>query len=97
MVSLKILVEKEHNTYLLRDMKNFRIYSLKFQFIGINKPEAGDVIVLDSKLVNKLSEYFAQPYVFKLYDEKDGKVTDERDLIGLYSNNKKLILRRIYG
>jgi len=97
MVSLKILSLKENNKYLLRDMKNYRMYSLMFEFHNLKAPSVGDVIVLDDKLLNRLSEYYAQPYAFEVYDEKDGKVNDERDLAGLYTQNKKIILRRIYG
>ena len=97
MVSLKFVGFRPNNKYLVRDIKTNKVYSLVFEFYGIDKPKRKDIIVLDDELLNRNSEYFTQPFAFKLYDEKQGNVTDNKELAGLYSNNKKFILRRIYG
>lgn len=97
MVSLKFVGFRPNNSYILKDIKTNKNYSLKFEFYGVDRPKLGDIIVLNEVLLDRNSEYFAQPFAFASFNEKEEKVTDNKDLAGFYSNGKKFILRRIYG
>ena len=71
-----------------------------FEFWGIDKPQAGDEISLDEKLLDTKSELFAQPYAFEVYIPDKGVSISEQDsaeYIVVSTHNKTHLMKRIYG
>ena len=70
-------------------------YSLSMEFFDENKPCIGDVIILHEELLNI-------PYLLCFGDLKSSygrKITshDDKDIIILIHDNKRIYLKRLYG
>ncbi len=97
MVKLQILEIKDFNEYVLYDSKNKTKTSLILEFYEMDKPNVKDFLFLHESLLNKNSENFAQPYAFKPIDNKNDNRFYEPDYAGLHTDEKDIILERIYG
>ena len=94
-LSLKIMQINKFNEYILQDVKTKKTHRLILEFYGIN-PKVGDMILLNEKLLDPKSDLYVQSYAFEELDGKENNL-DEMDLAGLITNNKKHILKRMYG
>ena len=94
-VSLKIKQINKFNEYILQDVKTKKKHRLILEFYGIN-PNVGDLIMINEKLLDPKSELYIQSYAFEKLDEIENNL-DETDLAGLMSNDKKYVLKRMYG
>ncbi len=97
-------------TYQLADFKNY-IYSLvdvenknyifNFEFYDIEQlPTSGDYIYISNELLNPNSKEYSDFYSFGDVNSSYGrKITsdNDRDIIVLEINNKKIYLKRFYG
>ena len=93
---LKIVKENDYNEYVLKNNKDNKEYKLILEFYGIDKPKVGDVIIISDKLIEPNNEWYSQPYVFELSSKVDKNI-EKINLLGLISQGKKYILKRIYG
>lgn len=94
-VSLKIKRINKFNEYILQDVKTNKKHRLILEFYGIN-PKVGDLIMVNEKLLDPKSEHYIQSYAFEKLGEIESNL-DETDLAGLMSNDKKYVLKRMYG
>ncbi len=94
-LSLKIMQINKFNEYILQDVKTKKTHRLILEFYGIN-PKVGDMILLNEKLLDPKSDLYVQSYAFEELDGNENNL-DEMDLAGLITNNKKHILKRMYG
>lgn len=94
-LSLKIRQINKFNEYILQDVKTKKTHRLILEFYGIN-PKLGDIILLNEKLLDPKSDLYVQSYAFEKLNEIENNF-DETDLAGLMSNDKKYILKRMYG
>ena len=94
-LSLKIMQINKFNEYILQDVKTKKTHRLILEFYGIS-PKVGDMILLNEKLLDPKSDLYVQSYAFEELDGKENNL-DEMDLAGLITNNKKHILKRMYG
>lgn len=94
-VSLKIKRINKFNEYILQDVKTNKKHRLILEFYGIN-PKVGDLIMINEKLLDPKSEHYIQSYAFEKLGEIENNL-DETDLAGLMSNDKKYVLKRMYG
>lgn len=94
-VSLKIKRINKFNEYILQDVKTKKKHRLILEFYGIN-PKVGDLIMINEKLLDPKSEHYIQSYAFEKLGEIENNL-DETDLAGLMSNDKKYVLKRMYG
>ena len=70
-------------------------YSLSMEFFDVNMPCVGDAIILHEELLNI-------PYLLSFGDLKSTygrKITshDDKDIIILIHDNKRIYLKRLYG
>ena len=94
-MSLKIKRINKFNEYILQDVKTNKKHRLILEFYGIN-PKVGDLIMVNEKLLDPKSEHYIQSYAFEKLGEIESNL-DETDLAGLMSNDKKYVLKRMYG
>lgn len=94
--SLKIMQIKSHNEYVLQDTVIKEQYRLILEFHDMDKPQVGDVLLLNENLLNPKYEWYGQPYAFEKLDN-DKTDLKEIDLAGIFTKNKKYILKRVYG
>jgi len=88
----------QYNTYIL--MTKSGRSELILEFLGIDKPKSGDKLLIHESLLDKKSKLFTQPYAFESVDATNlSKIKKENDAeyIILHTNNKNVLLRRIYG
>ena len=97
MVKLRILRKKNDVFYVLLDEKTGKIYTLIFEFYGINAPKKNDYISFDMRLLKPNFAGFAQPYALKKADEDEILSTKEIDIFILETEDGKIALKRIYG
>ena len=93
------VINQEGNVYELFSEMTSKII-LRILFDGINKPNAGDKILIHSDLVDRNSEIFTQPYVFTLCDEvsiDEIKKTKNAEYVGVKTKNNYYCLKRMYG
>lgn len=96
MVKLKVLKVNEYNNFLLKDVQTEKVYSLFLEFYNVPNIKVDDTIFLNHNLLNSHFEGYAQPYAFELiFDSFDE--TDSLEHAIYCTNNKKYILKRIYG
>ncbi len=89
---------KEYNAYDFVQKSTGKKLSLQIEFYGINKPKEGDIIAISKDLLNPESEDYVQPYAFKVCDVNINKIKEAKEYLILSdSNNKKHILKRVYG
>lgn len=91
-VSLKIKRINKFNEYILQDVKTNKKHRLILEFYG----KVGDLIMVNEKLLDPKSEHYIQSYAFEKLGEIESNL-DETDLAGLMSNDKKYVLKRMYG
>ena len=101
MVLLKIISE-ENDLYKLKKNNNqlSPVYEFLFDFYGVEKPVVGTTILIHENLLNKKYEGYCKLYSFEHYMElnKDSDATVEgTEYLVLYNNNKKIVMKRIYG
>lgn len=97
MIELDI-VKYKNGVFSLYDKKNDRHYDLFLEFYGIDYPKTGDKISLPSELLNPAFEGFCQPYAFEVVQNKNEYDKQKKtEFATLLTNDKKYLLRRIYG
>lgn len=97
MIELEITKVENHKYYLFCKEYNEN-YALFFEFFGITIPKTGDKISLDEKLLDPYYEGYCQPYSFEVVERRSEYDTSKKiEFAILYSNDKKHLLRRIYG
>ena len=92
MKKLKV-IKVDEVKYSLQDKDN-NIYELYLEFHDIdNKIEVGDIIYLDEYLLNE-DMLLAFGNLNSIYGKE---IEDDKDIIVIESNNKRITLKRLYG
>ena len=95
MVELKIVKIGEFDEYTLKQGKQQHLLALGFY--DMPKPKVGDVLIFPEEWLDTSSPDHVHSLYFEPFDDsKEGRVKKE-DLVGLKSNRKSYILKRIYG
>lgn len=95
----EIVKIERFGNYVLKDLSTGEQKDLVMQFFEIN-PSVGDKILLHNKVFDKTIVSFSQPYAFAPTKEKIELKEDKIiniDTAILIANNKKIMLKRIYG
>ena len=95
----EIVKIKRFGNYILKDLNTKEEKSLIMQFFEV-EPKVGDKILLHDKVFDKTLPSFSQPYVFAPTKEKVELKEDKIiniDTAILIVNNKKIMLKRIFG
>lgn len=97
MINLEITKVENHKYFLFCKECDLMFTSL-FEFYGITSPKVGDTISLDEKLLDPYFEGYCQPYAFELvHNRNDFDENKKTEFAILCTNDKKYLLRRIYG
>lgn len=74
-------------------------YESIFEFIGLDKVNIRDKILIHEDLLDKGSKYYTQPYTFEIVniDPKEIKEKNNTEYIVIQIKNKNYSLKRIYG
>ncbi len=89
MIKLMIKNKDEYSNYVLEDNHN-KIYEVNINFIGVELPTIGDYIYIPEKV---LKEKVSLNY--GTIDKRSN--IEEKELMLLVGNNKKIYLQRYYG
>lgn len=89
MIKLMIKNKDEYSNYVLEDNHN-KIYEVNINFIGVELPTIGDYIYIPEKV---LKEKVSLNY--GIIDKRSN--IEEKELMLLVGNNKKIYLQRYYG
>ena len=97
MKKLKIVEIGQYNSYKLQT-DDGKMVRLILEFYSMPKPKVGDEFFIDEKLLDRSSEYFVQPYAFEKTDIKLNDVqNDDIEIAVLKTENKTIVLKRLYG
>ena len=93
MIKLKIRKIDNFKYYFSDD--NNKEYELKIEFHDIDEPKVNDYIFLDESLLN-IDYLLAFGSLDSSYG-KDIKSSHDKDVVVIISDNKEIILKRLYG
>ncbi len=93
---LRVIKVNNYNEYILKDINDNKEYNLVLEFYGISNPKINDIILISDKLLNPNNKWYSQPYAFELLNNKDKNVK-QYDLLGIISQDKQYVLKRIFG
>ena len=96
MMKLKVLQVCECSKYKFL-AKNGHILSLIIELYGIDKPKQGDLVEICEDLLDSSSPNFVQPYAFQKCDKSEFDKLDEQEKMIVTSQDKQVLLKRIYG
>lgn len=98
MMKLKI---ESINNYNYELIDNEKKYNINIEFFDIKeKPEIGDILYINEKLLNKNYKEYDTFYRFgSIYNSSGRELNknNEEEVIILNINNKNIILKRLYG
>ena len=99
MVRLKI-INKNNYLYKLKDIKGNE-YEFNLEFFDIETtPEIGDYISMSAELLNPRYAGYSTLYTFGNLDNPCGKSNlniNDTDVIKVITENKEIVLKRLYG
>ena len=92
----------KNNYFSLKDTKNNNEEELLFIFYSGDKPKIRDTIKIDERLLDKRSEFFAQPFCYEFLGEENEIIKNyinkqPTEYIILKTQDKNIIYKRIYG
>ncbi len=99
MVKLKIINKDNYLYKLVDDRENN--YEFSFEFFDIeSSPEIGDYISISAELLNPSYAGYSTLYTFGSLDNPCGKSnidSNDIDVIKVITENKEIVLKRLYG
>ena len=98
MISCVVNRVLNNNTYVLND--KYQNYEIVFEFYGLDNLSVGDKLLINSKLLDKNSRFYTQPYAFEVQKDYDAELVKELndiEYIVVKKANKNYVLKRIYG
>lgn len=99
MIALKIK-QKKQALYMLENEETKLTLNLLLEFYDVEEPKVNDYIIMHKKLLDRKSDLFTQPYAFELCKDKtfdEVKKLNDAEYALIVSDNKKYILKRVYG
>ncbi len=92
---IKLKIRKIDNfKYYLTDENN-KEYELKIEFHDIDEPKVNDYIFMDESLLS-INYLLAFGNLDSSYG-RDIKSSQDKDIVVIISDNKEIILKRLYG
>ena len=96
MIKLKVLQVCECSKYKFL-AKNGHTLSLIMELYGTDKLKQGDLVEICEDLLDSSSPSFVQPYAFQKCDKNEFDKLDEQEKMIVTSQDKQVLLKRIYG
>ena len=99
MIKLQIININDY-TYSLKDM-NENEYKLNLEFLDVEeRPKIRDYIYISAELLNPIYEGYSTSYTFGDLNNKYGKNNLQQgdiDIVRIETENKMILLKRLYG